>query len=96
MIVKLTQKLERGFGPWKEMFYENEHILNEMGGTLIFAGSEKDEDNTMHVLMDFSSSDALKAFAGHEELKAKRAAAGAILESTVVAILSAESFTSTS
>ena len=39
MIVKLTQKLERGFGPWKEMFYENEHILNEMGGTLIFAGS---------------------------------------------------------
>ena len=34
MIVKLTQKLECGFGPWKEMFFENEHILNEMGGTL--------------------------------------------------------------
>jgi hypothetical protein len=49
----------------------------------------------MHVIMEFSSPDALKAFAGHEELKAKRAAAGAILESTVVTVLSSESFTST-
>ena len=39
MIVKLTQKLERGFGPWKEMFFENEGTLKEMGGSLIFAGS---------------------------------------------------------
>lgn len=96
MIVKLTQKLERGFGPWKAMFFENEAALNEMGGTLIFAGSEKEDDNTMHVIMEFSSPDGLKAFASNEELKAKRAAAGAILESTVVTILSSESFTSTS
>ena len=78
------------------MFFENEHILNEMGGTLIFAGSEKDDDNTMHVIMNFSSPDALKAFASHDQLKAKRVAAGAILESTVITILSSESFTSTS
>ena len=95
MIVKLTQKLERGFGPWKEMFFDNEKTLNETGVTLIFAGSDKDDDNTMPVIMEFSSPDALKAFAGHEELKAKRAAAGAILESTVVTVLSSESFTST-
>lgn len=96
MIVKLTQKLERGFGPWKEMYFENEGALNEMGGSLIFAGSEKDDDNTMYVIMEFSSPEGLKAFASNEDLKAKRAAAGAILETTVVTILSSESFTSTS
>ena len=96
MIGKLTQKLERGFAPWKEMFFEKEGTLNEMGGKLIFAGSEKEDDNTMHVIMEFPSPEGLKAFASHEELKAKRAAAGAILETTVVTILSSESFTSTS
>ena len=96
MIVKLTQKLERGFTPWKEMFFANEGTLNKMGGKLIFAGSEKEDDNTMHVIMEFSSPEGLKAFASHEELKAKRAAAGAILETTIVTILSSESFTSTS
>lgn len=96
MIVKLTQKLERGFGPWKEMFFENEVTLKEMGGSLIFAGSEKDDDNTMHVIMEFSSPEGLKAFASNEDLKAKRAAAGAILETTVVTVLSSDSFTSTS
>lgn len=28
MFVKLTQKLERGFLPWKQMFHENEATLN--------------------------------------------------------------------
>ena len=32
LIVKLTQKLERGFAPWKEMFFEKEGTLNEMDG----------------------------------------------------------------
>ena len=40
-----------------------------------------------------SPPEAMKAFAGHEELKAKRAAAGAILETTVVTPMSSESFT---
>ena len=35
----------------------------------------------------------VKAFSGHEELKAKRAAAGAILETTVATPMSEESFT---
>ena len=48
----------------------------------------------MHVIIKFDSPEAMKAFAGHEELKAKRAAAGAILESTVVTVLSSDSFTS--
>ena len=34
--------LERGFAPWKEMFIDNEYKLNEHGGKLVFAGTEKD------------------------------------------------------
>ena len=79
LIVKLTQKLERSFAPCKEMFFENEGTLNEMGGKLIFAGSEKEDDNTMHVIMEFPSPEGLKAFASHEELKAKISAHGSLL-----------------
>ena len=93
MIVKLTQDLARGFAPWKEMYFENKAELDAIGGKLIYAGSEKDNDNTMLVLIDFESPEAMKAFAGHEEMKAKRAAAGALLETTQVTVMSDESFT---
>ena len=93
MIVKLTQDLARGFAPWKEMYFENKAELEAIGGKLIYAGSEKDNDNTMLVLIDFESPEAMKAFAVHEEMKAKRAAAGALLETTQVTVMSDESFT---
>ena len=93
MIVKLTQDLARGFLPWKKMFFENESELNALGARLIFAGSEKDDDNKMMVLIDFDSPEAMKAFSGHEGIKAKRAAAGALLETTTVTIMSNEAFT---
>ena len=93
MIVKLTQDLARGFAPWKEMYFENKAELEAIGGKLIYSGSEKDNDNTMLVLIDFESPGAMKAFAGHEEMKAKRAAAGALLETTQVTVMSDESFT---
>ena len=93
MMVKLTQDLARGFKPWKDMFLENEATLNALGAKLVFAGTEKDNDNKLTVIIDFESPEAMKAFAGHEELKAKRAAAGAILESTVITQMSGESFT---
>ena len=93
MIVKLTQDLARGFAPWKEMYFENKAELEAIGGKLIYAGSEKDNDNTMLVLIDFESPEAMKAFAGHEEMKAKRAAAGALLETTQVTVMSDESST---
>ena len=93
MIVKLTKDLARGFAPWKEMYFENKAELEAIGGKLIYAGSEKDNDNTMLVLIDFESPEAMKAFAGHEEMKAKRAAAGALLETTQVTVMSDESFT---
>jgi hypothetical protein len=45
--------------------------------------------------MDFDSSDALKSFAGDEELSKIRADAGAMLETGTVTIMSPEAFTST-
>ena len=90
MMVKLTQDLARGFKPWKDMFLENEATLNALGAKLVFAGTEN--DNKLTVIIDFESPEAMKAFAGHEELKAKRAAAGAILETTVITPMSGESF----
>jgi hypothetical protein len=96
MIVKLTQDLSRGFTPWKEMFFENESELNALGAKLIFAGSEKDDDNKVMVLMEFDSPEAMKAFGGHEGLKAKRAAAGALLETTKITVMSDEAFMGTS
>ena len=93
MMVKLTQDLARGFKPWKEMFQENEATLNALGAKLVFAGTEKDNDNKLTVIIDFESPEAMKAFGGHEDLKAKRAAAGAILETTVITRMSGESFT---
>ena len=59
---------------------------------MIFAGSEADDDNKMMVIMEFDSPEALQAFGADEELKAKRVAAGALLETTVVTPMSDESF----
>ena len=93
MIVMLTQDLSKGFSPWKEMYLENQAELNALGAKLVFAGPHKDDNNKMMVLIDFESPEAMKAFAGHEGLKAKRIAAGAILESNVITIMGDESFT---
>jgi uncharacterized protein YciI len=94
MIVMLTQDLSKGFVSWKEMYFENKEALEALGGKLIFAGPHKDDDNKMIVLIDFDSPEAMKAFATDEELKAKRVAAGAILESNVVTVMGDESFMS--
>ena len=93
MIVMLTRDLARGFAPWKEMYLENQAELNALGAKLVFAGPHKDDDNKMMVLIDFESPEAMKAFASHEGLKAKRVAAGAILESNVITVMGDDSFT---
>ena len=95
MIVKMGIDLARGFEPWKEMFIKNEHRLNAHGGRLVFAGTEKDNDNKLTIIMDFDSPDALKNFAGDEELSKVRADAGAMLETSTVTMMSPESFTNT-
>ncbi len=95
MIVKMTIDLERGFAPWKEMFINNEYRLNEHGGRLVFAGTEKDNDNKLTVIMDFDSPEALQNFAGDEELSKIRSDSGANLKTTISTIMSSKSFTKT-
>ena len=95
MIVKMEIDLERGFAPWKEMFIDNEYKLNEHGGKLVFAVTEKDNDNKLTVIMDFKSQEALQNFAGDEELTKIRAASGAKLETAIATIMSSDSFTKT-
>ena len=92
MMVKPTQDLARGLGPWKDMYHENQAVLNALGARLIFAGTENDDDSKLTVIIDFDSLEAMKAFGGHEELKAKRAAAGALLDTTVITVMSEGSF----
>ena len=60
MIVKMGIDLARGFEPWKEMFIKNEHRLNAHGGRLVFAGTEKDNDNKLTIIMDFALQTHLK------------------------------------
>ena len=95
MIVKMEIDLERGFAPWKEMFIDNEHKLNEHGGKLVFAGTEKDNDNKLTVIMDFESPESLQNFASDEELTKIRAASGAKLETAIATVMSSDSFTKT-
>tara|TARA_B100000579_G_C22701314_1_gene789921 strand:- start:644 stop:934 length:291 start_codon:yes stop_codon:yes gene_type:complete len=96
MIVKLNIDLSNGFKPWKKMFIENEHRLKEHGGNLLFAGTEKDNDNKLTVIMKFDTPEGLNNFATDEDLKQTRAEAGAMLETTVVTLMNPESFNSTS
>ena len=95
MLVKMEIDLSKGFAVWKEMFIKNEHRLIAHGGKLVFAGTPNDNDNKLTVIMDFDSPDALKSFAGDEELSKIRADAGAMLETSTVKIMSPESFTNT-
>ena len=95
MIVKMEIDLERGFAPWKEMFIDNEYKLNEHRGKLVFAGTEKDNDNKLTVIMDFKTPEALQNFSGDEELTKIRAASGAKLETAIAKVMSSDSFTKT-
>ena len=95
MIIKMEIDLERGFSPWKKMFIDNEYKLNEHGGKLVFAGTEKDNDNKFTVIMDFETPEALHNFAGDEELTKIRAASGAKLETAIAKVMSSDSFTKT-
>ena len=92
MFVQLTEDLERGFKPWKEMYFENEAELNALGARLVFAGATKEDDNKMMVIIEFDSPEAMKAFATHEELRAS-----VLLQApsriNVVTIMSDEAFT---
>ena len=90
MLVKLTQDLKNGFGPWKEMLLANGHKLKEHGMTCIFAATEKDNDNKLTVIIDFATPEGMAAFKNDEELTQKRIEAGAMVETTVMTPMTSE------
>ena len=92
MIVKLTQDLNKGFAPWKEMVHNNAHKMKEHGFRAIFAGTEAGDDNKLHVIMEFDSPASLEAFKNDAELTQARIDAGAVLESAVATPMSDDSF----
>ena len=87
MYVMLTQKLSKGFKPWKDMVHENKSKLEGFKGKIIFAGSQADDDNSMVVLMHYESKDGLMAFKNDEELIKARQEAGALTETTQLTIM---------
>ena len=86
MYVKLTQKCD-SFAKWMEMALENGHRLQKHGGTIIFAGTEKDDDTSMFAIIHYQSMEGLKSFKEDQEFTDIRAAAGAHVETTEVTIL---------
>ena len=90
MLVKLTQDLKNGFGPWKEMLLANGHKLQEHGMTCIFAATEKDNDNKLTVIIDFATPEGMMAFKNDEELTKARQEAGALTDTTVMTVLTDE------
>ena len=83
--------LDRGFAPWKQMFIKNEQRLNEHGGRLGFAGTEKNNDNKLKVIMNFDFPEAFKNFADDEELTKIRVASGVILKTATTTVMSLDS-----
>tara|TARA_Y100000994_G_scaffold220186_1_gene199146 strand:- start:170 stop:463 length:294 start_codon:yes stop_codon:yes gene_type:complete len=92
MIVKLTQSLNNGLAPWKEMVHNNAHKMKEHGFRAIFAGTEAGDDSKLTVIMEFDSPESMEAFKNDAELTQARIEAGADLESTVVTPMSSDSF----
>jgi uncharacterized protein (DUF1330 family) len=86
MFVKLTQKCD-SFGRWMAMALENGDRLRQHGGTIVFAGTEKDDDTNMFAIIHYESMEGLKSFKEDKEFAEIRAAAGAHVETTAVTFL---------
>jgi hypothetical protein len=90
MLVKLTQDLKNGFAPWKAMLHENGDKLKEHGLIIIFAGTEKDNDNKLIAIIDFATQEGMVGFKNDNELTQKRITAGAMVETTVMTLMTGE------
>jgi hypothetical protein len=93
MIVKLTQDLKNGFAPWKAMLHANGDKVKQHGIIVIFAGTEKENDSKLIVIMDFSTQEGMMGFKNDEELTQKRIEAGAMVETTVMTPMTSEAVT---
>ncbi|MBI04352.1 MAG: hypothetical protein CMI96_00875 [Pelagibacteraceae bacterium] len=75
------------------MLHANGDKLKKHGMTCIFAGTEKDNDNKLMVIIDFATPEGMMAFKNDEELTQRRIDAGAIVETTVMTPMTGEAVT---
>ena len=93
ILVKGQITITKGFDTWQEMVYEQDGKLEEHGIKFLFAGTEKENPDQLHVVMMFPNMEALQAFGADEELTEKRREAGAVIESAVMTPISDDYFT---
>ena len=66
------------------MLEENSARLKEHEMAIIYAGTAKDDDNSMTVIIDFASEEGMKNFAADEDSIAKRVAGGVLMDTVVM------------
>ena len=93
ILVKGQITITKGFDTWQKMVYEQDGKLEEHGIKFLFAGTEKENPDQLHVVMMFPNMEALQAFGADEELTEKRKEAGAVIESAVMTPISGDYFT---
>ena len=93
ILVKGQITITKGFDTWQKMVYEQDGKLEEHGIKFLFAGTEKENPDQLHVIMMFPNMEALQAFGADEELTEKRKEAGAVIESAVMTPISDDYFT---
>ena len=93
ILVKGQITITKGFDTWQKMVYEQDGKLEEHGIKFLFAGTEKENPDQLHVIMMFPNMEALQAFGADEELTEKRREAGAVIESAVMTPISDDYFT---
>ena len=93
ILVKGQITITKGFDTWQKMGYEQDGKLEEHGIKFLFAGTEKENPDQLHVIMMFPNMEALQAFGADEELTEKRREAGAVIESAVMTPISDDYFT---
>ena len=93
ILVKGQITITKGFDTWQKMVYEQDGKLEEHGIKFLFAGTERENPEQLHVVMMFPNMEAIQAFRDDDELTEKRKEAGAVIESGVMTPISDDYFT---
>ena len=93
ILVKGQITITKGFDTWQKMVYEQDGKLEEHGIKFLFAVTERENPDQLHVVMMFPNMEAIQAFRDDDELTEKRREAGAVIESGVMTPISDDYFT---
>ena len=93
ILVKGQITITKGFDTWQKMVYEQDGKLEQHGIKFLFAGTEKENPDQLHLVMMFPNMEAIQTFRNDGELTEKRREAGAVIESGVMTLISDDYFT---